>query len=235
MEFDKGGGPGVALGGNSGVLGGFSGVCAEGTSCYFDGATGLLGTPRAAFYTPPPCTVELWAWLVAQTTAYSGFLVQDNAVSGTSYLAVSAATGQYGWSMGSHFNNNLGAIDFNAWHHWVILVGTPIAGNANVTLYKDGALLDGPSNGPIASQSGQLTVGNSTGSGHAAGALIAEVATYSSVLSAARILDHYNAADTKAIVPKFLAPARVDGATPNLTSIDAEIADVLAAVRRTFP
>lgn len=236
LQFDKGSVK-VAVGGQSSNRGGFSGPASDVGAVYLDGSSSFLTTPRNGAYVPAPGTLELWFWEQAQTTAANGYIANFNTNTGTNYLIASASTGFYAWAMGAYSNNVFQALDFNVWHQFVFLIGTPASANCNVTLYVDGLLKDGPHLTATAPQNGLISIGRQiAGANQWANGLIGPVSTYGSVLSAARILDHYNAADLKAAIPTYRSAVGFLGPAPTLTTLESDIeAALLAAVRKTFP
>lgn len=234
LQIDRGSAPMAATGPAQNIAG-FSGPSSDTGSVFLDGSQGFLVTPRNGPHLPAPGTLELWFWVAGQTTAASGYMFNTNCLNGTNYLVVDANAGFFQWSLGAYFNNTMMALDFNKWHQFVLLVGSIVAGNANSTLYVDGALKDGPHNGALAVANGVLSMGQKISNLQRSNGLLGPVSSYPTVLSAARILDHYNAADRKGSLVTYQGSAGFGGPTPNLSTMNADLSTVLSAVRKTYP
>lgn len=125
------------------------------------------------------------------------------------------------WLVGS-------AVGVNQWHH---VVGT--YDGANARLWVDGVNTASVAVATDMSGNHQIFLAQSSG-GTGSNVLLSDLAIYSTVLSGARILAHFNAADQVNTLPVFKGVGAGLGTTGVPTTQLTDLADVLRSVRKTF-
>lgn len=181
-------------------------------------------------YATPPCTFEAWAWIWGTLSTYQEILMYGDTVHSLEMdveptgkvRLVTRGTNQQLLSVG--------ILTPNAWHHVVGLFSLSAA-----TIYIDGSF---DNNSAIAYSglpaSDPFGIGGFSDRTQPLNGYIASPALYPTVLSAARILAHYNAAEQKAQQPLFQGGASSAQVTLLQADIDAKLALILASVRKTY-
>jgi hypothetical protein len=167
------------------------------TAVAFNGSTSYVSLPNGIVASNHDFSIELWAFItsfatdgggierrlfVANSDNINGFQLALQASNTALVFAANDSTGQVitsklGWSL-------------NTWYH---LVGTWIAGTRTATLYVNGVaqVNDGGASGYGMGSIATNIARRTDSTGYFPGTLD-EVAVYSTALSAARILAHYN-------------------------------------------
>jgi hypothetical protein len=200
----------------------YSGVASEGGSTWIDAGGGAIH--RTGDTAKSPQSLECWVWLHFPPVAQEIFL------SHVESLGISAA------GLPTWFNNaaNLAsavALTEQTWHHLVGTYGPANGQKLYVDALQVGTGAFGAGFGPVVAVE---SLGISVAGANTASANIAEAATYDIELTPARITAHYLAADTLASRPTYKPQGTFDVTTGISDLSSADIAAILAAVRRTY-
>lgn len=200
----------------------YTGIASEGGSAILSGQQS--GLYRTVTQHAAPYSLEVWVW----RHFLSG--VQE------AFLSHSATLGVTAGNLFTFFSDagNLsaaGVLADQAWHH---IVGTyGVIGGAK--LYVDGVNTNTVAYAGFAPVNFPLTLGvNSATTGNFSSAHFSEAAIYNVELTAARVLAHFNAGDTKAIRPVSKQSGSFDLTLGVGTFDPTALAEILAAVRKTF-
>ncbi len=178
----KGSNTGTASGGfTPGVAGAISGD----TAASFNGSSGKVDIGNPADLRLGSGSIEVWFKTSNAGTGYREFVSRQNAYG----LAVKDNVLGFWDDNGGGWKSSGLAVDDNQWHHVVMTFQSGVANGTRV--YLDGALVLTDTL-TIKDQSKNVTIGAWNSSEFFAGTLD-EVAVYSTVLSAATVLAHFNA------------------------------------------
>jgi len=132
-------------------------------------------------------------------------------------------------TQGWNFSGTIGCA-LNTWHQLVITYD-----HVNARLYVDGAA-DGVQNVVFTSSTpARIYVGNDSSNAGLCFGNFAELALFSSALSATRVLAHWNAADQSTLRPYFKGGGLYPTANFGTTPLSQQIVDLSPYVLRTFP
>jgi hypothetical protein len=169
----------------------YTGPASDGGSIWCDSNNAAWHLSGSQYSSPQ--TLECWVWLHKLATQQQKFFM---AYSSLGVLA----NGQPCWFSNSGNITLAPVLSEQVWHH---LVGTYGPTNGS-RLYLDGALYANAAYGAaFVNQLVAEAIGTDANGTNLASANIAECAIYNVELSAARILAHYNAADTRTARPVF--------------------------------
>ena len=188
-------------------LGGVAGALADNTAVTFNGSSQYVRAANGSSLAFPNTTFSVEFWFKASTLAASQFIVAKDG----------GGVGN-GWSV---YLNNLGSISTvakgitgnfaasrltvattfgdNVWHHVVTVIKTDTVTTGNndiLAIYIDGisqSLTANTGTTPYVAPTLEVEIGRRSSGNYLTGS-VDEVAIYSSALSAARILAHYQAA-----------------------------------------
>lgn len=181
-------------------------------------------------YAAPPCTFEAWVWIWGTLGTYQEILMYGDTthsmemdVESTGKLRlVTRGTNQQLLSVG--------ILTPSAWHHVVGLWSLTAA-----TIYIDGTF---DNNSAIAYSglpaSDPFGIGGFTDRTQPLNGYVASPALYPTVLSAARILAHFNAAEFRTQQPTFVGGASALSIVNLQADLDAKLDLILASVRKTY-
>ncbi len=207
-----------------------SGVAGDGLSVAAFGNSPSWLTAEAASAPPNNLTLELWVFMRADAAGASRCAIAwDGAVANTSFVNVRT---------GGDFQFTSNGVDVvspatytrQAWRH---VVGTNASGA--LKLYIDGAQVQTGSAGTHTITAVAVSVLAASAGAIPFRGWVAEPAVYATALPAARVLAHYNAADTRGVPPYPTLGAPPTGGSPLLSVLLADLGEVLASVRHTFP
>jgi hypothetical protein len=175
-----------------------------------------------------PMSLEAWIWL-AGIPAANGFAVAWDQNGPANAALIALAAGTMAFNIGGSSNVSVATFTAQTWRH---LVGT--FDNANNRLYVDGVL-----RGTVA-LAGAVTVhkliGIGAGPPTSATSLqgfFSDVAIYGYTLTAAQVLNHYNAANQVGQAPVFIQPFGNAG-VPSTGAPATGLQDILNSVRKTY-
>lgn len=202
-----------------------------------DGAALINNSNNNAFlglknklYATPPCTFEAWVWLFGALGTYSEVLMYGDNVHDLELNVQASMHVNFNSRGGTGVLASTGILTPGSWHH---LVG--LASLAALTLYIDGALDAGPLAATYSiPATDPFGFGGFTDRTQPVNGYIASPALYPTVLSAARILAHYNSAETKAAAPAFQGGASAQQVTTLAADVGAKLDAILAAVKKVF-
>lgn len=183
----------------------------------------------AVFGAAAPCTLETWLWPVNLTPGADTTIIGSSS-GGNGVVLQWMTDGTVRWGIVAAANTAGPRTDAIQRLHWNHLVGTYTGGTAAV--YRNGVLRNSAAaTFPGAGTGGPLSLGGNGGGTNAALSFyLAEFAWYPTALSAARVAAHYAAAEFPTRAPTAPQPA----SSSTITPINADLAAILASVRRSF-
>jgi len=208
------------------------------TAVTLDGTAGKIDLPVGYNPSGAGITVEAWYYIALSTdvstsprlvanaktnTTFTGFQLRLDSASGCAFQIGSGSTS-------STVLATAGAVTAATWHH---LVGT--YDSSTLRLYQDGVLLNTAAyTGSVTASATQVSIGRLiTPSGNFFKGGIDEVAIYPSVLTLARIKEHYRTGAIARVVPATMYLG-VSGTTSTRTVTPATLA-LLATSTRSVP
>lgn len=219
------------------LFGNWRGICTDGYAVLASSTNGRLQDATTRLYAQSGHSIEFWFWPIqapgGTTVLWTNIPGGLNAGNGINFQA-DGKLHVYIWNGAALVDTaSVGSPAINQWHHVVLTLG---AGDAR--LYIDGALdkvIAQTQSATNPAQPGNFM--NNVAAANGLPELFAEPAIYPSVLSAARVLAHYNAANLKAFDPSYQPAAQsvtITNIQSDTTGILADTADILAAVKRSF-
>jgi hypothetical protein len=208
---------------------GYSGPVSDGGSAFFTDQ-GVLWYPKNDIAYAAPLTLECWFWQTFDNGAEQKVFTTEN---GATYqgLGIGMAAGRKPECFG--FNSAVvsgAAIPLNTWVHIVGRHdGTTRDLLVNGVLVGSGLQAFTNGNGDIS------TGGRATDRASYAEGFVSEVAMYGAVLSTARCLAHYNAADNVSGFPTYQPEGSQSPTTGAPVFGVTDVTEILAAVKKTFP
>lgn len=215
---------------------GYTGPVSDGGSVFLTDQ-GVMWFPSASISYTQPLSLELWFWQTFDNGAEMKLLSTENNATYQG-LGIHMSTGRKPGIFG--FNSSLdsaGAIALNTWVHIVVRHDSTTRDVlVNGVLQASGAQA-------FTNGSGMISVGarGSDRTNFTEG-FIGEVAMYNSILSTARCLAHYNAADQKTAFPTYQPEGTQSASTgaptysaSDVTQIAADTTSIKNAVIHTFP
>lgn len=207
---------------------GFTGPVSDGGSCLFTGKDAFISPLQLTRV--PPYTLEGWFFISAAPASDAYVTSLANAK-----LGVQGSTAKELMTVTSFAYAPGQVVASAGWHHLVFTVSS-----TTIEMFYDGVSV-GSTAHATASQTDYAWVG---ATGNAVGSTTAtnfmqgwgsEVAYYASVLSHARILAHFNAADQVGLVPQNQVVGVFNPVTGSTTYNTDVLQSILAAVQKTFP
>ena len=170
-----------------GVTLGQAGAVGDGTAALLDGSTGYANLTNNATLQVGVGSLEAWVKTTTPGSGYRGVAVKQYA------YGVFLLSGQpvvYDWTIGPVYTHPTSIAD-GAWHQLVLTFRDGVSGGS--AFYVDGAPV-GTFTWRVANQATALVAGAGTpGVSQTIAGTLDEVSAYNQVLSAARVLAHYNA------------------------------------------
>jgi len=176
-------------------------------------------------------SVELWVWTSGVYGGAAFFLMGWDGASANGPFIQLQANNKLAANQNGVAALDPAVLTFNAWHHIVVTY----ANGGNLILYKDAVNVGQVACPAVGAQTLNFLLGRRSGAGNLAEAAFSEVAAYPAVLTPARVTAHFVAADNVASRPVIQTPAVYNNSTGGVTQSPQEIADIRAAVIRTFP
>lgn len=178
-----------------------------------------------------PLSVELWYWPIVNKGALYLLFAWDNATNPSIDFALSATKVLQVAINGQGLNDTSASSD-QTWHHAVLTYDL-----ANIRLYRDGSQVASQAYSVSFTISRNLGIGNEPSNGLVGLTHIAEVAIYSTALSAARVSAHFAAAEQPSQAPIYQLggsfPQPGGGGTTNTADIQALIKYVSQTYQNT--
>lgn len=189
-----------------------------------------VGGPRTqqGITLPSPRTLECWVFPIGLPTL--AIICGFNGINANEWGLSTDAAGHAAMTVNGTNVISATVIVGEAWHH---LVGT--YDGVNARLYLDAILVAGPIVvAAPAANARQICWGSSGTPANVMFGAIAECATYPAALSAARVTAHFLAVDNVPSSPIFRGGAFSSGGGRSSGNTPADIASVLASVRKVY-
>lgn len=209
---------------------GFSGPISDGGSFFCDSQDDAVFRDTESWSTP--LSLELWFWqhyVRGQTQAL--FDIEQAGITSL-ILAFILSNGTVQVNTGATHLATAVVPAVQVWHHLVVTRSASTS-----TIYLDGSNIGSFAAAAQAAVPCQFALGAAVGDTSIASANLAEVALYTSVLSAGRVTAHFVAADRTTQPPVAGAAGGVGGAGSSVSSplYLGILQEILQAVKRTFP
>jgi len=219
------------------LFGNWRGICTDGYAVVASSTNGGLADATTRLYVASGFSFECWFWPIqlptGTTVLYTNIPGGLNAGNGLNFQA-DGKLHVYIWNGTTLVDTaSVGSPSNNQWHHVVVTLGA-----GDIRLYIDGAL----DKVIVQTQSGTnpaqpLTLMNNVARTNGLPMMFAEPAIYPSVLSASRVLAHYNAANLKAFDPIYQPASQsvqITQIVNDTTALLDDLATVIAAVQKTY-
>jgi len=203
----------------------FSGPNSDGGSFYCDSNNDAVFRDTESNGTP--LSVECWFWQhYIRGVTQALFDVEQASVTSLA-LAFITSTGAVQVNAGAGHLTTASFPPVQRWHHLVVTRSASLT-----SIYLDGASIGSFATAAQAAVPVQFAVGAAVGDTSVASANISEVAYYTTVLSAARVLAHFNAADQTS-QPPIAGSGSLSGASTNLFYTGL-LEQILQSVRKLY-
>jgi len=215
---------------------GWRGICTDGfaLACWNNNQGATL--PGTTLYVQPGYTIELWFWPALTPPSRKTLWNQigaGNVGNSIDYESTGKLTVNNWNGAALIATSSVATLNVAAWNHVVLSLAA-----GDFRLYINGVLDKAFNTTQSPSSPAQsLRLFNTNGLNQGPSGLFAEVAIYPSILSAGRVLAHYNAANLKAFDPVYVAAVQAGQITQVSTDTTALLASttaILNAVRKTY-